>query len=81
VYRGERYNRGMSDYNIPEPPRRLYRSRRDRKIFGVCGGIAEYFGIDSTLVRLVLVLLVLVGGGGVLAYFIAALVLHDNPEQ
>ena len=71
----------MSDYNIPEPPRRLYRSRRDRKLLGVCGGIAEYFGIDSTLVRLVLVLFILVGGGGVLAYFIAALVLQENPEQ
>ena len=81
MYRRERYNLPMSDYNIPEPPRRLYRSRRDRKILGVCGGIAEYFGIDSTLVRLVLVLLILVGGGGVLAYFIAALVLRENPGQ
>ncbi|TVR69448.1 MAG: PspC domain-containing protein [Spirochaetaceae bacterium] len=71
----------MSDYRIPEPPekRRLYRSRRDRKLLGVCGGLAEYFGIDSTLVRLALILLVVVAGSGVLAYFIAAVIMQEEP--
>jgi phage shock protein C len=72
----------MSDYRIPDPPEKknkLYRSRRDRKLFGVCGGLAEYFGIDSTLIRLGLVLLVVLGGSGLLAYFIAAIIIQDEP--
>ena len=52
--------------------RRLYRSRRQRMIAGVCGGFAEYFGVDPTVVRLIWVLLSLpfVGFIGVLAYLI-----------
>ncbi len=51
--------------------RRLYRSRHDRFIAGVCGGIAEYFGVDPTIVRLIWVLLTLPGFvHGILAYII-----------
>ena len=50
-------------------------------IAGVCGGIAEYFDIDSTLVRLLTVLIVLIGGAGVFAYIIAWIVIPKNPEQ
>ncbi|MBA7610721.1 hypothetical protein ES703_17933 [subsurface metagenome] len=50
-------------------------------IAGVCGGIAEYFDIDSTLVRLLTVLVVLVGGAGVIAYIIAWIVIPKNPDQ
>lgn len=59
--------------------KKLYKSRTDKKICGVCGGIAEYFNVDSTLVRLALVLFCCVGGSGVLAYIIAALVMQDDP--
>ncbi|WP_076489280.1 PspC domain-containing protein [Alkalispirochaeta americana] len=68
----------MSDYRIPEG-KKLYRSRRDRKLLGVCGGIAEYFGIDSTLVRLILIFLILLSGSGFLAYFVAALIMKESP--
>ena len=51
--------------------KRLYRSRTDKVIGGVCGGIADYFDIDPTLVRLLVVLLVLAGGLVVPAYLIA----------
>ncbi|NLM03614.1 MAG: PspC domain-containing protein [Clostridiales bacterium] len=51
--------------------KKLYRSRTDKKIAGICGGIAEYFDVDSTLVRLAWVLFCLLGGSGVLAYIIA----------
>ena len=44
---------------------------------GVCGGIAEYFGIDPTLVRLVWVIITLMGGAGILAYIIAAIIIPD----
>lgn len=53
--------------------KKLYLSDTDKKLFGVCGGIAEYFGIDSTLIRVGYILLVFAFGTGVLAYFICAL--------
>lgn len=59
--------------------KKLYKSRTERKICGVCGGIAEYFGIDPTLVRLGWVLLALCGGCGLIAYFIAAIIMPDQP--
>ena len=61
--------------------KKLYRSRKDYMIGGVCGGIAEYFEIDSTLVRLLAVLIVLLGGAGVIAYIIAWIIIPKNPEQ
>jgi len=58
--------------NIPNAPaRRLTLSASDRKIGGVCGGIAEYFGIDPTLIRVITVVLALCFGGGLLAYLLA----------
>jgi len=61
--------------------KKLYRSRKDYMIGGVCGGIAEYFDVDSTLVRLLAVLVVLLGGAGVIAYIIAWIIVPKNPEQ
>lgn len=58
--------------------KKLFRSTTDRKLFGVCGGIAEYFNIDSTIVRLILIFLVLCVGTGVLAYLIAALLIPED---
>ena len=59
--------------------KKLYRSTTDKKIGGVCGGIAEYFNIDSTLIRLAFVALILFVGGGLLAYIICWLVIPENP--
>lgn len=59
--------------------KKLYNSSTDKKLAGVCGGIAEYFNIDSTLVRLGWVLFSLLGGSGLLAYIIAALIMPDRP--
>jgi phage shock protein C len=50
--------------------KRLYRSEKDKMVAGVCGGLAEYFSIDPSLVRIFLVLITLLGGSGVLAYLI-----------
>jgi phage shock protein PspC (stress-responsive transcriptional regulator) len=56
----------------PEAKRRLYLSDTDRKLGGVCGGIAEYFGVDSTLVRLAWVLFTIISfGAGILFYLLA----------
>jgi phage shock protein C len=59
--------------------KKLYRSRNDRMIAGVCGGLAEYFDIDSTLVRLITVALTLAGGSGILAYLIFWFVVQPQP--
>ena len=59
--------------------KKLYKSNTDKKIAGVCGGIAEYFNIDSTLVRLGWVVFCALGGSGLLAYIIAALIMPDRP--
>ena len=58
--------------------KRLCRSRVNKKIAGVCGGIAEYFNIDPTLVRLGWVLLSVLGGNGLLAYIICAIIMPEN---
>ena len=60
--------------------KRLYKSNRNRMLCGVCGGIAEYFGLDPTLVRLGWILLSALAGSGLLAYIIAAIVIPRNPE-
>ena len=59
--------------------KKLYKSSTDKKICGVCGGLAEYLGIDSTLVRLIWAILVVCAGSGLLVYLIAALVLPKEP--
>lgn len=55
--------------------KRLTISNTDKKVAGVCGGIAEYFEIDSTLVRLAWILFIFAGGSGVIGYIIAALIM------
>lgn len=55
--------------------KRLYKSSREKMICGVCGGIGEYFNVDPTLVRLAWIVFCLLGGSGVLAYIIAAIVI------
>ncbi|MGY3039054.1 phage shock protein C [Rhodanobacter sp. TND4EL1] len=57
--------------------KRLQRSNHDRKLAGVCGGIAEYFGWDPTLVRAGWVVLTLMGGSGILLYLIMWLVMPE----
>jgi phage shock protein PspC (stress-responsive transcriptional regulator) len=53
---------------------KLYRSDKDRMLFGVCGGLAKYFGIDSSLMRIIVILLALATGIGILVYFIMAFI-------
>lgn len=58
---------------------RLYRSRTDRMIFGVAGGMADWLDLDPALVRLVWALLILAGGVGLLLYIVAAIVIPEEP--
>jgi len=48
--------------------RKLYRSRTDRKLAGVCGGLAQFFGVDATLIRVAFVVLAVLGGSGLIIY-------------
>ena len=59
--------------------KKLYRSDENKMLAGVCGGIAEYFGVDPTLIRLAWVVFSLLGGSGLLAYIIAAIIMPERP--
>ena len=67
-------------FEVPPKGTRLYRSTRERMIAGVCGGIAEYFNVDPTLVRIAAVFFLL-WGAGFLAYMIAWIVIPPNPNE
>lgn len=64
---------------LQKPYRRLYRSRRDRMIAGVCGGLADYFQVDPSVVRLIFVLFLLLGGSACLVYLVMWLVVPLAP--
>lgn len=67
--------------NQQKIPKRLYKSRRDKIIDGVCGGFAEYFEVDASIIRLIWVLITLMGGSGLIAYLIAMIIMPVNPEH
>ena len=60
---------------------RITRSQSDRLLTGVCGGVADYFSIDPTMVRLIWIFFTLFGGSGLLAYIIATLLIPDSNSQ
>ena len=60
---------------------KMYRSKSDKKIAGVCGGIAQYFNIDSKFVRLICAALILIYGSGLLVYIILAIVIPKDPKR
>ena len=60
--------------------RKLYRAEEGKMVCGVCAGVAEYFGIDPTVVRLAWVLFCALGGSGFIAYIIAAIIIPRSPE-
>lgn len=59
--------------------KKLYKSNTNKMLEGVCGGIAEYFGVDPTIVRLAWVVFCALGGSGILAYIIAAIIIPSAP--
>jgi phage shock protein PspC (stress-responsive transcriptional regulator) len=71
----------MSEHTAEQPAvKRLERSRSDRMLAGVCGGLARYFGIHPAFYRVGFVVLTLIGGAGILIYLAAALVIPDEGE-
>ena len=67
----------MTEPNI-NPSKRLYRTREGRVVAGVCAGIAAYFGIDPTLVRLAFAVFTIFGGAGILIYLFAWIVIPEE---
>lgn len=70
-----------SKHSSKDDMRRLYRSRQDKVIAGVCGGIGEYFKVDPVWIRIAFVLLIFAQGVGVILYIIAFLLMPENPHQ
>lgn len=62
--------------------KKLYRSKKDRKLCGICGGLAQYIDLDSTIIRLIVVVLSLCTAivGALLVYIIAALIIPEEPD-
>ena len=60
--------------------KKLCKSNTDRKICGVCGGIAEYLNTDATIIRLAFLIVCAMGGSGLLAYLIAAMVMPEGKK-
>jgi phage shock protein C len=60
-----------------EEPRKLYRSRDQRMLAGVCGGLAEYFNVDATLMRVLFLVLAVFGGTGLVIYVVMWLIVPD----
>ncbi|HEX8132086.1 MAG TPA: PspC domain-containing protein [Actinomycetes bacterium] len=59
--------------------RKLYRSKTDRKVAGVCGGLAQYFNIDPTLIRVLFVVLAILGGSGLVLYLALWIIVPNEP--
>jgi phage shock protein C len=70
----------MNPPEVEQPPR-LLRSREDRVIGGVAGGLAHYLSVDPVVIRLVFVILAVFGGGGILAYIVAWIVIPEAPAD
>ena len=60
--------------------RKLYRSRTDRKLAGVCGGLAQYFNLDATLLRVLFVVLAVLGGSGLVLYLAMWIIVPNEPQ-
>jgi phage shock protein C len=73
------HNIALRSQTMNTTTNRLYRSQTDRMLAGVCGGLARYFNIDPTVVRLVFVVLALAGGPGVLLYLLLWIITPIEP--
>ena len=62
-----------------DPNRKLYRSKSNRQLAGVCGGLAQYFNIDATLVRVLFILLAVLGGSGLVLYLAMWIIVPREP--
>jgi phage shock protein C len=62
-----------------DPTRKLHRSKTNRKLAGVCGGLAQYFNIDATVIRVLFVVLAILGGSGLVLYLALWIIVPKEP--
>jgi phage shock protein C len=62
-----------------DPTNKLYRSKTNRKLAGVCGGLAQYFNLDATLIRVLFVVLAVLGGSGLVLYLAMWIIVPNEP--
>lgn len=60
--------------------KKLYKDKKNAKLSGVCAGVAKYFDMDPTIIRLIWAFVTLVGGSGLIAYVVCAIVMPDEPD-
>lgn len=60
--------------------KKLYKSNKNKMLFGVCSGLAEYFNLDVTIVRIIFVILALLSGSGIIIYLVAALIMPNHDK-
>jgi phage shock protein C len=70
---------GLAKGGAVDPTRKLYRSKTNRKLAGVCGGLAQYFNVDATLIRVLFVLLAVFGGSGLVLYVAMWIIVPKEP--
>jgi phage shock protein C len=70
---------GLAKGGAMGPTRKLYRSKTNRKLAGVCGGLAQYFNVDATLIRVLFVLLAVLGGSGLVLYVAMWIIVPKEP--
>jgi phage shock protein C len=70
---------GLAKGGAMDPTRKLYRSKTNRKLAGVCGGLAQYFNVDATLIRVLFVLLAVLGGSGLVLYVAMWIIVPKEP--
>jgi phage shock protein C len=63
-----------------ESPKKIFKSREDRVLFGVCGGIGEYLNVDPNAIRLLWIIFMFAGGAGVVAYIVAYFIIPERPR-
>lgn len=61
--------------------KKLYRGRKNKILFGVCSGLAKYFGVDPTLVRILFIALAILKGYGIILYLLLAILMPEEPEE
>jgi phage shock protein C len=71
--------RSIPEGGAMDATRKLYRSRTNRKLAGVCGGLAEYFNLDATLIRVLFVALAVLGGSGIVLYLAMWIIVPNQP--
>lgn len=74
-------NHGKAHESAPSGPKQLHRSREDRILFGVCGGLAKYFEIDPAIVRISFVVLAFASGLGIIAYLIFSIAVKEDISE